>query len=247
MLLPTFPRSPPRAAHSSSTEAKGDVVMGSLGHAVVVAGGFCRISCNYATPRHLLDRLVNYKPALMDEQRMVSTRARVRVRVRMCVYACVHACVHACVRACVCVRTCVCEIVCVCVRTRARARERSHKCALRVHARVCGRIPHALFPACSNRAGLPLLPRPHQGGLGAAARLLAAAGQLRAPGAVKWAHLQHKGGDGGRGRAAVALASAGASCGSAARARGRALEWVCAGVRAPAHTSRRLRTEHLSA
>eukprot|EP00967_Tisochrysis_lutea_P156821 scaffold316911_cov19-Tisochrysis_lutea.AAC.1 len=47
--------------------------MGSLAHAVVVAGGWCRISTNFATPSHMLDRLVNYKQVLMDEQRNVST------------------------------------------------------------------------------------------------------------------------------------------------------------------------------
>ena len=49
--------------------------MGSLGHAVVVAGGWCRISANCASPTHMLDRLANYKQALMDEQRVVSAVA----------------------------------------------------------------------------------------------------------------------------------------------------------------------------
>lgn len=56
----------------TDTEPRADLVMGSLAHAVVVAGGWCRISTNYATPSHMLDRLVNYKQALMDEQRNVS-------------------------------------------------------------------------------------------------------------------------------------------------------------------------------
>jgi hypothetical protein len=49
----------------------GDVVMGCIGHAVVVAGGWCRLSSNYATPSHLLDRMLHYKAALMEELRAV--------------------------------------------------------------------------------------------------------------------------------------------------------------------------------
>ena len=49
----------------------GEVVMGCLGHGVVVAGGWCRISSNYATPSFLLNRLKSYRRALKDEQRVV--------------------------------------------------------------------------------------------------------------------------------------------------------------------------------
>jgi hypothetical protein len=71
------------ASASSAAYAKfpnrgvGDVVMGSIGHAVVVAGGWCRLSSNYAAPSHLLDRLLHYKPALMEELRVVSTKGGV--------------------------------------------------------------------------------------------------------------------------------------------------------------------------
>eukprot|EP00983_Pelagomonas_calceolata_P090057 1157375-Pelagomonas_calceolata.AAC.4 len=58
---------------SGAAGPRADLVMGSLAHAVVVAGGWCRISTNFATPSHMLDRLVNYKQVLMDEQRNVST------------------------------------------------------------------------------------------------------------------------------------------------------------------------------
>ncbi|KAF5840205.1 hypothetical protein DUNSADRAFT_17422 [Dunaliella salina] len=58
-----------KVGSSSAAGLRADLVMGSLAHAVVVAGGWCRISTNFATPSHMLDRLVNYKQVLMDEQR----------------------------------------------------------------------------------------------------------------------------------------------------------------------------------
>jgi hypothetical protein len=51
--------------------ALGDVVIGSTGHAVMVAGGWCRLSVNFATASHLLSRLTGYKVALKEEQREV--------------------------------------------------------------------------------------------------------------------------------------------------------------------------------
>lgn len=55
----------------ASYELVGDVVQGCIGHAVVVAGGWCRLSANYTTPVHLLERMVVYKRMLGDEQRSV--------------------------------------------------------------------------------------------------------------------------------------------------------------------------------
>lgn len=58
-----------------SQQPAADVVMGHLGHGVVVAGGWCRLSTNYTTPSHLLSRLTGYKQMLMSEQRVVSAES----------------------------------------------------------------------------------------------------------------------------------------------------------------------------
>jgi hypothetical protein len=42
----------------------GDVVKGSNGHSVWVAGGLCRLSANYVTPPHLLRSMLPYTQAL---------------------------------------------------------------------------------------------------------------------------------------------------------------------------------------
>ena len=45
--------------------------MGSQGHAVLAAGGWCRVSSNYAQPSFLLRRLQTYVRALKEEHRLV--------------------------------------------------------------------------------------------------------------------------------------------------------------------------------
>ncbi|KAF5827305.1 hypothetical protein DUNSADRAFT_977 [Dunaliella salina] len=49
-----------------------DLVVGNLGHVVIAAGGWDRISINWATPSHLLAKvfaLRGYKPALVEDRR----------------------------------------------------------------------------------------------------------------------------------------------------------------------------------
>uniref|UniRef100_A0A7S3QY60 Uncharacterized protein n=1 Tax=Dunaliella tertiolecta TaxID=3047 RepID=A0A7S3QY60_DUNTE len=58
------------------TGSYADLVMGNLGHAVIVAGGWCRISSNCATPSHMLKVHApnGYKQALVEEQRQAFFR-----------------------------------------------------------------------------------------------------------------------------------------------------------------------------
>jgi len=60
----------------AGTGALADLVIGSVGHAVVAAGGFCRVSANFCTPSHLLGRMLGYHLALRQEQRTVGGGCR---------------------------------------------------------------------------------------------------------------------------------------------------------------------------
>ena len=60
----------------SSGAHHGEVVMGSQGHAVLAAGGWCRVSSNYAQPSFLLRRLQTYIRALKEELRLVGVDER---------------------------------------------------------------------------------------------------------------------------------------------------------------------------
>ena len=65
--------------HADKTMVQpADLVSGNLGHAVIVAGGWCRISSNFCTPSHMLKVLSprGYKQELVMEQRHVSHKGR---------------------------------------------------------------------------------------------------------------------------------------------------------------------------